>query len=257
MRTDEAYSIIDIVNEENGVILTQGGNICISYRLEEPECYSLSREDIDQRDNLLKEAFKFLPDNCYVHKQDLYLRRNFHAVPMNWSFLDVADAKHFEGRLYMQHICVIHFVLAGLKSLEKAYVSSPLAYKDNLHKEDLEKLTDFLEAINNCVSLIKNLRDTQITPIKGEDLRNYITGYTNLFSDPNAITDIHINNEIHVGKVNARYFCICDESMLPDNSVTSYVKDSSLPIANEELYHPLLEELGMYLPYNHMVNQII
>ena len=62
MRTDEAYSIIDIVNEENGVILTQGGNICISYRLEEPECYSLSREDIDQRDNLLRNCFELIQE---------------------------------------------------------------------------------------------------------------------------------------------------------------------------------------------------
>lgn len=75
MRTNEAYSILDIINEENGVILTKGGNICISYQLEEPECYSLSREDIDQRNTLLKEAFKFLPDGSYVHKQDLYLRK--------------------------------------------------------------------------------------------------------------------------------------------------------------------------------------
>lgn len=171
MRTEEAYSILDIINEENGVILTKGGNICISYQLEEPECYSLSREDIDQRYSLMKEAFKFLPDGCFVHKQDLYLRKNYHAVPLNWSFLDIADAKHFEGRLYMQHLCIIHFVLTGLNSLDKAYISSPLAYKENLHKEDLEKLSDFLEAINNCVSIIKNLRDTRIAPIKGEDLK--------------------------------------------------------------------------------------
>lgn len=256
MRTEEAYSILDIINEENGVILTKGGNICISYQLEEPECYSLSREDIDQRNSLMKEAFKFLPDGCFVHKQDLYLRKNYHAVPLNWSFLDIADAKHFEGRLYMQHLCIIHFVLTGLNSLDKAYISSPLAYKENLHKEDLEKLSDFLEAINNCVSIIKNLRDTRIAPIKGEDLKNYISGYSNLFSDTNAITDIHVDNELHVGKISARYYCICDETMFPDN-INSYVKDSSLPMANAELYHPLFEGLGMYLPYNHIVNQII
>lgn len=98
-------------------------------------------------------------------------KENYHAVPLNWSFLDIADAKHFEGRLYMQHLCIIHFVLTGLNSLDKAYISSPLAYKENLHKEDLEKLSDFLEAINNCVSIIKNLRDTRIAPIKGEDLK--------------------------------------------------------------------------------------
>lgn len=87
-------------------------------------------------------------------------------------------------------------------------------------------------------------------------MRNIISGYSNLFTDNNAITDIHIDKEIHVGKINARYYCICDETMFPDN-VNSYVKDSSLPMANAELYHPLWEELGMYLPYNHIVNQII
>ena len=52
MRTDEAYSILDIVNEEYGIILTKGGNVCISFKVKEPECYSLSREDIDLRDKM-------------------------------------------------------------------------------------------------------------------------------------------------------------------------------------------------------------
>lgn len=257
MRTDEAYNILDIVNEEYGIILTKGGNVCISFKVKEPECYSLSREDIDLRDKMLKEAFRFLPEGCYIHKQDIFQKKYYHSVPMNWSFLDIADAKHFENRLYMQHTCVLHFVLTGLKSLEKSYISSPLKYKENLHKDDLEKLSNFLEAINNCISILKNLRDTQIISIKGDELRNLILGYSNLFVETNAITDIHVDNELHVGKIKARYFCICDETMFPDNSVSSYVKDSSLPMANAELYHPLLEELGMYLPYNHIVNQII
>lgn len=174
MRTDEAYSILDILNEEYGVILTKGGNVCISFQVKEPECYSLSPDDIDVRIKMFKEALKFLPDGCFLHKQDIYLRRKYHAVPTNWSFLDVADAKHFDGRLYMQHTCILHFVLTGLKSLEKSYQSSPLAYKENLHKEDQEKLSDFLEAINNCISMIKNLRDTQVASIDGNELRNLI-----------------------------------------------------------------------------------
>lgn len=31
MKTDEAYSILDIINEDYGVILTKGGNICMSF----------------------------------------------------------------------------------------------------------------------------------------------------------------------------------------------------------------------------------
>lgn len=257
MRTDEAYSILDIINEEHGVILTKGGNIGISFQLKEPECYSLSCEDIDLRNKMFKEAFRFLPDGCYIHKQDIFLKKHYQADPLTKSFLDLADARHFDGRLYIQHTCVIHFVLTGLKSLDKAYQSSPVTFKDNLHKEDLEKLSNFLEAINNTISILKNLRDMQVISLTGNDMRNLVLGYSNLYADANSITDIHIDKELHVGKTNARYYCICDETMFPDNSVSSYVKDSSLPMANAELYHPLLEELGMYLPYNHIVNQII
>ena len=62
MRADEAYSILDIINEDFGVILTKGGNICTSFQMREPECYSLSTEEIDTRIKLFKYAFKFLPD---------------------------------------------------------------------------------------------------------------------------------------------------------------------------------------------------
>ena len=153
MKTDEAYSILDIINEDYGVILTKGGNICMSFLMEEPECYSLSREDIDSRDRMFKEAFRFLPDGCYIHKQDIYLKKAYSPSPSHRSFLDMADARHFEGRPYIQHTCVLHFVLCGLKSLETAYQISPLAYKENLHKEDYEKLSDFLEAVSNCTGI--------------------------------------------------------------------------------------------------------
>ena len=64
MKSEEAYSILDIVSESEGqgVVLTRSGSICVSFELREPECYSLTPEDIDRRDGMFREAFKFLPD---------------------------------------------------------------------------------------------------------------------------------------------------------------------------------------------------
>ena len=52
MKSEEAYSILDIVSdsEGQGVVLTRSGSICVSFELREPECYSLTPEDIDRRD---------------------------------------------------------------------------------------------------------------------------------------------------------------------------------------------------------------
>ena len=158
MKSEEAYSILDIVSSESegqGVVLTRSGSICVSFELREPECYSLTPKDIDRRDGMFREAFKFLPDGTYVHKQDVFLKERYCPDIAGGSFLDRADARHFRGRLYVSHTCVMHFVLSGLKSLEKAYISSPLSYKENLHKEDLARLDEFLEGVDNAVGMIR------------------------------------------------------------------------------------------------------
>lgn len=259
MKTEEAYSILDIVSEAGGLgtVLTRSGSICISFELREPECYSLSSGDIDERNRMFKEAFRFLPDGTYVHKQDVFLKEAYRSAGYGNSFLDRADARHFEGRRYLTHACILHFVLPGLESLAGAYVSSPLSYREELHRSDRKKLEDFLEGVNNATGLIRNLRDTEITPMSGEDMRELASHYVNLFSDSNAVCDIHISAELQVGKTRARYLAICDETFLPDGFIESSVKDESLPPAGAELCHPLMEGLGMYLPYNHIVNQVI
>ena len=83
MKSEEAYSILDIVSSESegqGVVLTRSGSICVSFELREPECYSLTPEDIDRRDGMFREAFKFLPDGTYVHKQDVFLKESKYSI---------------------------------------------------------------------------------------------------------------------------------------------------------------------------------
>lgn len=189
MKSEEAYSILDIVSESEGqgVVLTRSGSICVSFELREPECYSLTPEDIDRRDGMFREAFKFLPDGTYVHKQDVFLKERYCPDIAGGSFLDRADARHFRGRLYVSHTCVMHFVLSGLKSLEKAYISSPLSYKENLHKEDLARLDEFLEGVDNAVGIIQSMRDTEIAPMSGPEMRDFTAGYTTLFDAPGRL----------------------------------------------------------------------
>ena len=167
MKEEEAYSILDIISESDGqsVILTRSGSICIPFELRQPECYSLSPEEIDERDGMYREAFRHMPDGTYVHKQDVFLKKEYHPGKGTGSFLDRADARHFEGRLYIDHTCIQHFVLAGLKSLEKADVSSPLAYKEHLHREDYRKLEAFLEGVDNAVSILQNMRGNSVLPL--------------------------------------------------------------------------------------------
>lgn len=259
MKSNELYSILDIVGEPTGeyAIITRNGSFCVSFKLTQPECYSLSQEDIDTRNMMFKEAFKMLPDGSFVHKQDLYQKEYYSSLNEKSSFLTDADNRHFSGRLYMRHECYLHFILTGLKSLEKSYISSPLSYRDNLHKSDEALIENFLEAVSNAESIIRNIPQTTIRGVACEELKRYILQYSSLFDDVNSVCDIHISSNIQVGDKKAKYYAICDELFLPESKISSYSKDNSLPMANSDLYYPLLEGLGVYLPYNHIVNQVI
>lgn len=60
MKEEEAYSILDIISESDGqsVILTRSGSICIPFELRQPECYSLSPEEIDERDGMYRGSLQ-------------------------------------------------------------------------------------------------------------------------------------------------------------------------------------------------------
>lgn len=262
MRSDELYSILDIVGKPTAgeyAIITRNGSLCISFRMTQPENYSLSPEDIDTRDRMFKEAFNLLPAGCFVHKQDIYKKRHWDLHDLDkdkTSFLTDADNRHFNGRLYMQHDCLLHIVLTGLKSLESSYISSPVSYKEYLHKEDLTLIDNFLEAVSNAESIIRNIGGTTITPLECDELKRYILQYSNLYDDVNSVCDIHIDHHIQVGDKRLKLYAICDEQFLPE-TVCTCRKDNSLPMANADLYHPLMESFGVLLPYNHIVNQVI
>lgn len=258
MKSYEAYSIHEVISNNNGqgIVVTKSGSICLSYLMIEPECYNLSPEDIDERINIMKNAFRRMPENSYLHKQDIYLKNHFHRS-LGESYLDKADTRHFDGRLYMDHKCVIHFVLSNLSTLDKSYYKSLTSYRASLHRQDEESLTTFLESVSDAIGILKTLRHTELYPLNTEEMSKLIYSYANMFSDSNSIQDVKIDSSLHIGCTEAKYISICDESFFPDTDINSYVKDDSLPMANSDLYRPLMESLGIYLPYNHIINQVI
>ena len=71
---NEGYSILDVINDEYGVILTRNGCVSVAFRMYNPECYSLHRTDLEERNARLYQAFKHLPSGSFVHKQDVSLK---------------------------------------------------------------------------------------------------------------------------------------------------------------------------------------
>ena len=241
---NEGYSILDVINDEYGVILTRNGCVSVAFRMYNPECYSLHRTDLEERNARLYQAFKHLPSGSFVHKQDVFLKREYVHELEGDSFIDKAEQRHFSGREYLEHDCLLIFTLSGLSSLAASYNANPFSYRERLHVSDREKLTEFLEGVNSAIGVINSIRDTRLERMAAAGLREYVIRYINFFPRADCDRDIHFSGEITVDREKARCYTVCDGDYLPDRTVRSDVEDTTLPVSGCSLYMAELEGLG-------------
>ena len=84
-----AYSIEVILDN---AIISKSGDISLVYELFEPECYSLSDEDMNLRHSEYMRAFSHISYG-YIHRQDIYLRGSFDGSNMpRGTFISDAEA---------------------------------------------------------------------------------------------------------------------------------------------------------------------
>ena len=75
----------------------------------------------------------------------------------------------------------MHFTFASLETLEKAYAASPVRYREELHRSDEQKLKDFLEGVENAMSIIRNIPNVSVRQLDGTEMVELMGEYTNLF----------------------------------------------------------------------------
>lgn len=254
IRSSEVYNILDIMGSS---VLTKSGMITVSFFLEQPPCYSLDQIKLEERNNDYFRAFKHMGNNTYVHKQDIYLRNQFDSSIIEGdSFIQQGERRYFDGKDYINHYCFLSFSIAGLSSLESSYVKNPLKYKEHLTKYDSERLSSFLDEVESATAIINSMPQTRLTQLTPSEIQYSIFKYVNgFYQDETCIRDLDFDTYLKVGDKKGVVLALCDVNFLPDTLSTS-VKDESLPHANSTLYSSMLDSLGVHLKYTHVINQI-
>lgn len=254
----KSYNIKDIyplLSVDNGIILSKSGSVTIPFRMYQPEVYSLSEEQINTRINEFFRAFKGMSDRTIIHKQDTYVRKRFNSdIIKGDSFLQVAERNCFENAVYLEHTTVLNFSISGLMSLEPSYVKNPLAFKEHLHMEDLNRLSSFIEEVENAVIILNNLFDTSLIRMSEKEIKDLLYFYCNGQTDDNSLNDVVFDQQIETAGKLGCIFAFSGTEYLPDE-LSSTVRDDSLPNANVELLAAPLERLGVHLRYSHIINQ--
>jgi len=234
INSKDVYSILSI---QDNLFLSKDGSVGACFMLSNPEPYSLDHKKLDLRHSAFVHSFKNFEDAIYIHKQDIVIEEKYNKLTHydTNTFLSKADADHFDGRKTIVHYSLLTFTIGGLNSLEK--------------------LSNFFEKVKSSVSLLNHLFNTSVDPIDSGELTYLLVNYVNGFQKDQGLRDVVFDNKINIGDHNYSVFSISDSNYLPD-TISNVSEDKSIQRENLELSRGFMDDLGVYLPFNHIYNQL-
>jgi conjugation system TraG family ATPase len=247
-----------IVDIQENVIFANNGTVVLCYAGNLPEIYSLSEKDFEDIHGAWVQAIKTLPTGCVVHKQDIYLKRNFSSENLpNKTFLEKATHQHFKGREFMEHKCYLFFILTKNKALNNSkYINPFKKVTKTIVPEMDDAIHSFLGAVSDSVSFINNSRKMEFTPLDSKEIQSLTNGYFNGFNEGFDTDIILEKKELNIGENYFDVLSINSELCFGEHVQSS--KTNEHFTSDDYVFHQgFVDGLGLTLNENHIVNQII
>lgn len=256
MQTKIFVQSINPIGFVDNVIIGSTGSFTIVYKLVEAPCFSLDKDEYEKINQIYFTAFSRFNSDVIVHKQDIYIRKQFDETKMpDESFISKAERAHFKGNNFLEHSSYLSFTLINVKALDKAYLANPISYKDDIDKGSLSKLNVFLEDVETIITQLLQIPKLKIKELDRTEVKQYIDDYRNGFFFDNVRRDLLVSDTITTDTKKGAFYCIDTVESLP-NSITTERVDKTLLAGNSDLYCSFLESVGVNLQYTHVVNQI-
>lgn len=256
----EAIDIRDnfpVLNVGDGVILSKRGDICVGWEVQLPPAFRCNEAGYDSLVGTLAGAIALLPDYTIVHKQDIFMRKRYHAEKSS-GFLEKAYEEHFDGREYLDHRCLLWLSFSSKKNVRSG--SSGLL---GLAGPGLPSAA----AIGRCLtaaeqfgamlggnSLLSMRRLTE-EDIFGAEKPGLLQDYLN-FTDGGAdvLSDIQVTpGELRIGDKSIVCHLFADLDQLP-GEVASCKRNRDLSTENSAVMLSFSNDIGQALICEHVVN---
>jgi conjugation system TraG family ATPase len=264
----EINKILPLTKVENGAILSAYGDITVAYEVNLPEIFTLSDRDYESYHQAWVKAIRLLPQASIFHKQDWFTESSYKAdfEKAGKSFLSRSSERFFNERECLEHHC---YIFLTQKPKDRKLGSS--AYSNILRKSIVPQQTinpvlykDFLDSAGQFERILTDSGFVTLNRLDDDELAGtaeragIIERYCFLgVADENpVIQDIHIKDEIKVGKNHCELYTLCDVEDLPAlcGSRINYDKYST---DRTKFSIGFASPLGQLLPCNHILNQYI
>lgn len=260
--------ILPLTKVENGTILSAYGDITVAYEVSLPEIFTLSDRDYEAYHQAWVKAIRLLPQGSIFHKQDWFTESSFKAdfEKADKSFLSRSSERFFNERECLEHYC---FIFLTQKPNDRKLGSS--AYSNILRKSIVPQQTinpvlvkDFLDSAGQFERILKDSGFVSLSRLNDDDLAGtaaqagIIERYCFLGASggQSVLQDIHLKDEIRVGKNHCELYTLSDMEDLPAlcGSRINYDKYST---DRSKFSIGFASPLGQLLPCNHILNQYV
>lgn len=247
-----------IADTHGNMVFAASGNVVLAFETVLPEIYSLSENDFEEIHSGWFQSLKSLPTGTVVHKQDVYLKRNYSAEKLpNHTFLEKATHSYFKGREHLEHRSYLFFIHTKNKSFNHPKYVNPFKKVSRNVPGDLDdNLKRFQNSVNDAVSFLNNSRKLELIPLTEKEISSLSTNYFNGFQegfDTNILLD---KNNISIGDNHFDVLAVNSELCFGESIQSSKTNDKFT--SDDFVFHQgFIDGLGLNLKENHIVNQVI
>jgi len=264
----EIEKILPLTKVENGAILSANGDITIAYEVMLPEIFTLANRDYEAYHQAWVKAIRLLPQDSIFHKQDWFTESSFKAdfEKAGQSFLSRSSERFFNEREYLKHHC---YIFLTQKPKDRRLASS--AYSNILRKSIVPQQTinpilfkNFLDSAGQFVQILNDsgfvvlnrLNDDELagTAAQAGVIERYC--FLRVPGQQPLIQDIHIRDEIRVGKNHCELYSLADVEDLPA-LCGSRINYDQYSTDRTKFSIGFASPLGILLPCNHILNQYV
>ncbi len=248
----------------DGVVVSRKGFLSVGWEVSLPPVYSCTEDEYDDMLETFAQAVQVLPAWTVVHKQDMYLEREWKGDGKEKSFLGKCYDAHFEGRPYLEHRSYIYVSFGTRELIDKPDKSSGLFGIDFVGRIPDRKTFDlFRNKAREFAAVIGNsgrvgMREMDEEDWFGtEDRGGAVHRYMMLGDDSPVISDVEVAPD-RVGAFDREMiaYVIAESSVLP-TTIRTVQRVESLSSSQNSVFLSFGSKLGVQLGCEHVVNHVI
>lgn len=253
---------------EHGCIISKDADITAAFEVELPEVYTVTAEEYESIHATWCKAIKVLPDYSVLHKQDWYVKEEYHP---DWQktgtgFLARSNGMHFNERPFLNHRCYLFLTKTTRERMRRQSNWNTLCRGHIIPKEirDRETVLRFMEAVEQFARILNDsghirLRRFSDDELAGTEKETGIVGRYLALSPGNTdcLEDIAMSaEEMRVGSNRLCLHTLSDTEDLPAAVETDY-RYEHLSTDRSDCRLSFAAPLGLLLPCNHIYNQYV